>query len=156
MIKVRESQTYQQLNVCSHRVTEENREGWKKFFCASQLHQARNVTFVYINIPMTWTEAQSYCRAHHTDLASVRNMTENQKMAKVIPSGQIAWIGLFRHLWWSDGQIYSFHYWRNITQSGAGEMCVLANFADSGKWSGFWCDMEFPFICYSQSYKTTK
>ncbi|XP_054869190.1 putative C-type lectin domain family 20 member A [Amphiprion ocellaris] len=134
-----------------------NGGSWADYPCESTIPsvcsdvRGQNVTFVYINIPMTWTEAQSYCRAHHTDLASVRNMTENQKVVELIPSGQIAWIGLFRHLWWSDGQIYTFHYWRNITQSGAGEMCVLANFADSGKWSGFWCDMEFPFICYSQS-----
>uniref|UniRef100_A0A3Q1B896 C-type lectin domain-containing protein n=1 Tax=Amphiprion ocellaris TaxID=80972 RepID=A0A3Q1B896_AMPOC len=112
---------------------------WSGVGCDSDLTficYRQNVTFVYINIPMTWTEAQSYCRAHHTDLASVRNMTENQKVVELIPSGRKVWIGLFRHLSWSDGQIYSFHYWENTKLDGAGENCVAANFADSGKWSG--------------------
>ncbi|XP_054869095.1 snaclec purpureotin subunit beta-like [Amphiprion ocellaris] len=100
---------------------------------------------------MTWTEAQSYCRAHHTDLASVRNMTENQKVVELIPSGQIAWIGLFRHLSWSDGQIYSFHYWENTTLDEAEKSCVFASFQHSGKWFTFSCDWNIPFICYSQS-----
>ncbi|KAE8277081.1 hypothetical protein D5F01_LYC25132 [Larimichthys crocea] len=39
-----------------------------------------DVTFVLINKTMTWTEAQNYCRTNYTDLASVRNMTENQKI----------------------------------------------------------------------------
>ncbi|XP_035799713.2 putative C-type lectin domain family 20 member A, partial [Amphiprion ocellaris] len=132
-------------------------EKWNDYPCESTIPsvcsdvRGQNVTFVYINIPMTWTEAQSYCRAHHTDLASVRNMTENQKVVELIPSGRKVWIGLFRHLSWSDGQIYSFHYWENTKLDGAGENCVAANFADSGKWSGVGCDSDLTFICYSQS-----
>ncbi|XP_075946606.1 uncharacterized protein LOC142948447 [Anarhichas minor] len=60
-------------------------------------------TFVLINNTMTWTEAQSYCREHHTDLASVRNMEEIQKVQNLVPYGDV-WIGLSRDGWkWSDG-----------------------------------------------------
>ncbi|XP_068454392.1 putative C-type lectin domain family 20 member A isoform X2 [Clinocottus analis] len=38
-----------------------------------------NETFVFISTYMNWTEAQSYCREHHTDLAIVRNLEENLK-----------------------------------------------------------------------------
>ncbi|KAE8293743.1 hypothetical protein D5F01_LYC08857 [Larimichthys crocea] len=43
-------------------------------------NKGSDVTFVLINKTMTWTEAQNYCRTNYTDLASVRNMTENQKI----------------------------------------------------------------------------
>ncbi|CAI5648800.1 unnamed protein product [Oreochromis niloticus] len=63
-----------------------------------------NMTFVFINNSMTWMEAQSYCRANYTDLASVRNMSENQKAKELVPAGQKVWIGLFRDSWkWTDG-----------------------------------------------------
>ncbi|XP_029291754.1 macrophage mannose receptor 1-like, partial [Cottoperca gobio] len=71
-----------------------------------------NVTFVFINIPMTWTEAQSYCRANYRDLASVRNMAENQKIQDLVPAGGTAWIGLSRDSWkWSDGSDSTFRFW---------------------------------------------
>ncbi|KAE8277576.1 E-selectin CD62 antigen-like family member E Endothelial leukocyte adhesion molecule 1 [Larimichthys crocea] len=63
-----------------------------------------DVTFVLINKTMTWTEAQNYCRTNYTDLASVRNMTENQKIQDLKGTEDKVWIGLFRDSWkWSDG-----------------------------------------------------
>ncbi|XP_074500926.1 secretory phospholipase A2 receptor-like [Sebastes fasciatus] len=111
-----------------------------------------NVTFILINIPMTWTEAQSYCRDNYTDLASVRNMTDNQKVQELVPAGESVWIGLFRDSWkWSDGSNSSFRYW------GAGEpnnyqgrqTCVAADFSYSGQWDDNRCDVKRAFICYS-------
>ncbi|XP_033987759.1 uncharacterized protein LOC117483508 [Trematomus bernacchii] len=62
-----------------------------------------NATFVLINSLMTWTQAQSYCREHHTDLASVRNQTEHQQIFELFPGGNPYWIGLYRDSWkWSQ------------------------------------------------------
>ncbi|XP_018521328.1 macrophage mannose receptor 1-like isoform X1 [Lates calcarifer] len=109
-----------------------------------------NVTFVFINNLMTWTEAQSYCRANHTDLASVRNMEENQKIMELLPSGQSVWIGLFRDSWkWSDGSNSSFRYWITGEPNGGTENCVAANFHKSGKWEDQHCGQRRAFICYS-------
>ncbi|XP_038579609.1 L-selectin-like isoform X2 [Micropterus salmoides] len=111
-----------------------------------------NVTFVLTNNSMIWPEAQSYCREHYTDLASVRNMTENQRLNQLVPAGQPAWIGLFRDSWkWSDGRNSSFSYWRqdNGEPNGFNEICVAASFSYSGAWEDWTCDWRKALICYS-------
>uniref|UniRef100_A0A671YZW6 C-type lectin domain-containing protein n=1 Tax=Sparus aurata TaxID=8175 RepID=A0A671YZW6_SPAAU len=96
-----------------------------------------NVTFVLIETLMTWTEAQSYCREHHTDLASVRNTAENQKIKDLVSAGYIVWIGLFRDSWkWSDGSSSSFRHWLQGQPDNLGgkEACVVADLGSDGKW----------------------
>uniref|UniRef100_A0A8D0A1P2 C-type lectin domain-containing protein n=1 Tax=Sander lucioperca TaxID=283035 RepID=A0A8D0A1P2_SANLU len=117
----------------------------------SVLHfSGSDVTFVFINTSMTWTEAQSYCRAHYTDLVSVRNMAENQKVQEVAGGKWTwAWIGLFRDTWkWSDGSTSSFSFWKNGQPDNKKETCVAADFSQSGTWEDWSCDMERAFICY--------
>ncbi|XP_073326622.1 C-type lectin lectoxin-Phi1-like [Pagrus major] len=118
-----------------------------------------NVTFVLINTSMTLTEAQSYCRDHHTDLASVRNTAENQEVKDLIPPGGIAWIGLFRDSWkWSDGSNSSFRYWAQGQPDNDGgiEDCVVAHLGRDGKWWDVPCDLKRPFVCYSLLPTTTR
>uniref|UniRef100_A0A8D3CID5 C-type lectin domain-containing protein n=1 Tax=Scophthalmus maximus TaxID=52904 RepID=A0A8D3CID5_SCOMX len=69
--------------------------------------------FVYVNEYMNWSDAQNYCREHFTDLATVRNDTENLKIHKLLTENKDSWIGLFRdpHFYWSDGSVFSFSYW---------------------------------------------
>ncbi|XP_073326723.1 lactose-binding lectin l-2-like [Pagrus major] len=108
------------------------------------------VTFVLINTSMTWTEAQSYCRDHHTDLASVRNTAEHQELKDLVPSEQPAWIGLFRDSWkWSDGRNSSFRYWAQGEPNGGNQACVLVELGRDGKWWDDPCDLKIPFVCYS-------
>uniref|UniRef100_A0A8C9XNE2 C-type lectin domain-containing protein n=1 Tax=Sander lucioperca TaxID=283035 RepID=A0A8C9XNE2_SANLU len=137
-----------------------HRCGWMEVVCyaASTLlcapFSGSDVTFVFINTTsMTWTAAQSYCRDHYTDLASVRNMTENQKIQEVIVGGNLAWIGLFRDSWkWSNGSNSSFSFWKNgqPDNKNGNEACVAADFSQSGTWEDWPCDMERAFICYEQ------
>ncbi|XP_061590775.1 macrophage mannose receptor 1-like [Cololabis saira] len=111
----------------------------------------QTVTFVFINITMNWTDAQHYCREHHTDLASVRNMIENQKIKGVIPAGEYVWIGLFRDSWkWSDGSKLSFMNWNKDEPDNSGEndTCAAAGVKNSGKWEDGNCVIKRPFICY--------
>ncbi|XP_067383963.1 macrophage mannose receptor 1-like isoform X2 [Channa argus] len=113
-----------------------------------------NVKFVLVTTSMTWTQAQTYCRTHYTDLASVRNQNENQNILGLVPSGQRVWIGLFRDSWkWFDGSSSSFMYWRTTTKEPNNtqkkETCVAANFAASGQWEDWKCDYRKAFICYS-------
>ncbi|XP_032362463.1 secretory phospholipase A2 receptor isoform X2 [Etheostoma spectabile] len=111
-----------------------------------------NETFILTNMSMKWTQAQSYCRDHHTDLVSVRNTTENQKVRDVA-AGNRVWIGLSRESWkWLDGSKSSFRYWsengKEPNNREGGEACVVAHFNDSGKWEDWRCHYKRAFICY--------
>lgn len=65
-------------------------------------------SFIFVNKSMSWMDAQSYCRQHYADLASVRDEYENQQIQLISSSRQI-WIGLYRGPWkWSDGSSTSF------------------------------------------------
>ncbi|KAM4571421.1 lectin-like [Fundulus diaphanus] len=112
--------------------------------------QGQNASFIFINQSMTWTEALSYCREHHSDLASVRSTTENEQIKALIPSGEPeAWIGLYRFSWtWVDGSIFSFQHWRSGEPNGPTENCGAAVVDDGGKWEDWPCDWKMPFFCY--------
>nr|XP_033485443.1 L-selectin-like [Epinephelus lanceolatus] len=121
------------------------------------LFSGSDVTFILITKSMTWTEAQSHCRVNYTDLTSVRNMTENQKVQELIPAGERVWIGLFRDSWkWSDGSNSSFRHWipGQPDNNGGTEDCVTAYFGSSGQWYDEPCAIRRAFICYST--RTTK
>ncbi|XP_043954169.1 secretory phospholipase A2 receptor-like [Gambusia affinis] len=52
-------------------------------------------TYHYINQNKNWTEAQQYCREKHTDLVTVTNMKDMERL-KISAGGQSeAWIGLY-------------------------------------------------------------
>ncbi|XP_053346717.1 putative C-type lectin domain family 20 member A [Clarias gariepinus] len=52
-------------------------------------------------VAKSWYDAQSYCRLHYTDLASIKNTAENSFIGGL--SGGCNWFGLGRDPWkWSD------------------------------------------------------
>ncbi|CAK6981895.1 macrophage mannose receptor 1-like [Scomber scombrus] len=119
----------------------------KTFIC----YKRSNVTFILITVPMTWTKAQIHCRADHTDLATVRNEAENQKVKDLLKKAdeQHVWIGLFRDSWkWSDESKSSFRYWKSGEPDNGNEACVAMNFDHPGGWEDHNCDHNKPFICY--------
>ncbi|KAK1153205.1 snaclec coagulation factor IX/factor X-binding protein subunit B3-like, partial [Acipenser oxyrinchus oxyrinchus] len=83
----------------------------KAFMCYKE---TSNITGRYTLIEQlkTWTEAQQYCREHHTDLVSIKNASENEDLVKKA-QGKPFWIGLFNEPWkWShQGDNYTFHNW---------------------------------------------
>ncbi|KAF1391051.1 hypothetical protein PFLUV_G00064580 [Perca fluviatilis] len=131
--------------------------------CGSSRHavcadvRGSDVTFIIVTKALTWTQAQSYCRDNHTDLASVRNMAENQKVLVKIAGLDYVWIGLFRDSWkWSDGSNSSFSFWKTRQPDDNNETCVAADFSQSGAWEDWPCDMERAFICYGPVVTTSK
>ncbi|XP_041091079.1 major histocompatibility complex class I-related gene protein-like [Polyodon spathula] len=85
----------------------------KAFMCYKE---TSNITERYTLIEelKTWTEAQQYCREHHTDLVSIKRASENEDLVKKA-QGVPFWIGLFNVPWkWShQGDNYTFHTWKN-------------------------------------------
>ncbi|CAB1452670.1 unnamed protein product [Pleuronectes platessa] len=109
--------------------------------------------FVLVNQAKTWSEAQRHCREHFTDLATVTNDTDNNKIQQMIIPLAWASIGLYRdpQIYWSDGSSYSFSSWYQ-GQHLLGSMkvvCGVADFEQGGNWRLFSCEERKPFVCYS-------
>ncbi|XP_034404962.1 macrophage mannose receptor 1-like [Cyclopterus lumpus] len=138
---------------------------WKEVYCEktfkSVCFDVRGPNrFVLNTTKMNWTEAQSYCREHHTDLALVRNMEENQMVQSLVPSKGRVRIGLFTDPWkWSDGSDSSFRNWNPLEPrepGGSSEICVAADFSADGRWETLDCNVKSAFICYSDVVPVSK
>ncbi|XP_029998137.1 C-type mannose receptor 2-like [Sphaeramia orbicularis] len=104
--------------------------------------------FIVVSEVRTWPEAQSYCREHYTDLASVRNNSDNNQIKDLL-SAEYTWIGLYRDSWkWSDRSPVSFTNWRNGKPGGL--PCVLTH---KGQWEDRRCDIKLFFVCQTVSVK---
>ncbi|KAL1253174.1 hypothetical protein QQF64_017867 [Cirrhinus molitorella] len=130
---------------------------YRPFICYDGRQNA-SASYVMVYQYKTWTDAQSYCRKHHTDLISIRNETENQKIHYLFKNYYYyyyyVWIGLYRTRSWSDQSNSSFSNWTTGQPDNAGS-CTAVSFSDSGKWTDEYCYYRFPFICYSVSPLTS-
>lgn len=98
---------------------------------------------------MIWRDARSFCQAHHTDLAFVRNSSENGRIAALLPAD--AWIGLFRFSWkkWSDRKQVSFTDWgEGQPDSKEGMSCGAVDVTTATWWDDD-CSWKRPFVCYT-------
>ncbi|XP_016333234.1 macrophage mannose receptor 1-like [Sinocyclocheilus anshuiensis] len=103
--------------------------------------------FIINKTAMTWRDAQSYCRQHHTDLASISSPEQQNLISKE----SSLWIGLFLDSWeWSNQWSYFFRYWAadQPLLSLVSSNCAGMSTTDSGKWAQYSCDLKQPFICY--------
>ncbi|KAI7792228.1 putative L-selectin-like, partial [Triplophysa rosa] len=122
-------------------------------FCYDET-KAGGDRFVYVNdIDRSWHEAQSYCRQHYTDLATIRTQAENDQLLQV--SGR-AWIGLFRDSWkWSDGTDVSMSSinWMSTTRGVTGKTRPCGAADTAGRITDEDCSTTLPFICKWYSKK---
>ncbi|XP_057215739.1 C-type mannose receptor 2 [Triplophysa rosa] len=128
-------------------------------------YNRNNNTHSYIGIydRRSWTEAQRYCRQYYTDLANVRNQTENQKILE--STGGQVWIGLYRNRIWSNGQNTKYLNWRpetpyshpqpdngySVYGEWGNQHCTAVSLRHSGRWTDENCLSNRPFICYSRN-----
>ncbi|KAL4008840.1 hypothetical protein ACER0C_002692 [Sarotherodon galilaeus] len=111
---------------------------------------------------MTWTEAQSYCREHFTDLVTIYNSNINQLLLSISPRiNTWVWIGLYddRYSWkWSMegkhfyvGSTHEFLIWANGQPDcvNAKEHCVALQ--GQTQMNDRPCGDSYPFLCYNAS-----
>ncbi|RXN30216.1 C-type mannose receptor 2-like protein [Labeo rohita] len=121
------------------------------FFCYSENGTNR---FVFISNTRTWKEAQHYCRQYYTDLAVIRNPTENNELNVLMKPYTQAWIGLFRDVWkWSLSPLpslpvsTSFITWMTGQPDMLGLQRPCGVSDPTGLISDQLCSNVLPFLC---------
>ncbi|XP_026994737.2 macrophage mannose receptor 1-like, partial [Tachysurus fulvidraco] len=107
--------------------------------------------FIGITKPLSWPQAQAYCREHHTDLASALNSSDQNMLEQVKNIQGDSWIGLYRDTWkWSDGTIALNLPWASGQPNNyyGNENCVVVN---NGLFYDATCTKLYSFFCQSIS-----
>ncbi|MGL6083699.1 MAG: lectin-like protein [Gammaproteobacteria bacterium] len=102
---------------------------------------------------MTWSNAQTYCRQYHTDLASSRDEAQHLAL-KALTSGY-TWIGLFRDSWkWVDQTWFSTvkPMTKRINNALGNESCGYINKTQAADAR---CSDILPFVCYAGEVKSS-
>ncbi|KAG9278357.1 macrophage mannose receptor 1-like, partial [Astyanax mexicanus] len=97
---------------------------------------------------LTWFKAQSYCRKNYTDLVSIRDQEQNEKVNKEgMNSRDPFWIGLLRDDWqWADGGRSAYRNWWDDHPKSSPADCVKLV---SGKMYSVPCSNTGSALCYS-------
>ncbi|KAF3833580.1 hypothetical protein F7725_024784 [Dissostichus mawsoni] len=107
--------------------------------------------YILVETLKTWHEAMAYCRSKYTDLASVRNLSENNQISSLL-SGY-SWIGLHRKTWpyWSDKSPNIFTKWAtdNPVSTTRTQLSCASVSTTSGKWHDIDCGTNRHFFCQS-------
>ncbi|XP_069501456.1 uncharacterized protein [Ambystoma mexicanum] len=111
---------------------------------------------------MPWIEARKYCRAVHSDLASVPTtdvqMAITELLAGTTAAQRGAWLGLRKNRflgnwYWVNDEAFDFSYWHEGEPSNqVWEQCgmVSANPGRNFSWADECCAARLPAICYSE------
>uniref|UniRef100_A0A3B3CZ01 C-type lectin domain-containing protein n=1 Tax=Oryzias melastigma TaxID=30732 RepID=A0A3B3CZ01_ORYME len=106
-----------------------------------------------------WTQAQTYCRQKHTDLATIETSEEMDRVMNTVSSAGYSfkfWTGLYSNIkWrWSDGftGVFNDHnYWspEDSFHSRSDQICMVSKGHDLYvSWSDSNCSSLLPFVCY--------
>uniref|UniRef100_A0A8C6U8E3 C-type lectin domain-containing protein n=1 Tax=Neogobius melanostomus TaxID=47308 RepID=A0A8C6U8E3_9GOBI len=120
----------------------------------------------FVNINKTWDNAQEYCRKHYTDLATVSDRADAQRICGVnakCPGNKEPWIGLQHNKtinetwrWTQPGLEYDSSQKKWDTNHNQPDhfpanrdKCV---FARNKTWHDCPCSKTWPFICYNTTF----
>ncbi|KAG1969115.1 hypothetical protein F2P79_001322 [Pimephales promelas] len=113
----------------------------------------RKYQYQFINESKTWQDAQSYCRARFTDLATADSMSDVSLLVNSVDAGYrgSVWIGLHNgteYRWvWSMGSLSQYSNWYPGEPNGDGECVISFN----GRWYDESCSTVLPFVCFNDS-----
>ncbi|XP_066580864.1 C-type mannose receptor 2-like [Amia ocellicauda] len=123
--------------------------------------------YVFVNKPLGWIDAQQYCREKYTDLATVDNTEELDRLLNTADSASVwNWIGLYLDLnsWqWSltDSDFYrggqsEYRNWYTGQPDNRGgeENCV--SMGSGGEWYDDQCKVYHPILCFNESSNATQ
>ncbi|KAJ4919689.1 hypothetical protein JOQ06_022368 [Pogonophryne albipinna] len=120
--------------------------------CGSTLRPS----FHYYHELKTWREAQTFCREHHSDLATFRAGERFEDLF-----GHNVWIGLFKNTsdsewkWSETDEIANFTNWAVGEPNHDDENCVFMNMI-THKWNDAQCIREFSFLCSDETLVLVK
>uniref|UniRef100_A0A8C2IRH4 C-type lectin domain-containing protein n=1 Tax=Cyprinus carpio TaxID=7962 RepID=A0A8C2IRH4_CYPCA len=129
------------------------------FICYSRTCTKSSCTrqYHFVSESKTWTEAQRYCRQNYTDLATIDNMEEMNRLIKTVRGTYYGstWIGLYDEMnswrWSLDnaalGGGFKSWYVQQPVNSGGRSLCVYMSYYQ-GTWSEGFCSSAFRFVCY--------
>ncbi|XP_043101248.1 lactose-binding lectin l-2-like, partial [Puntigrus tetrazona] len=119
--------------------------------------------FYLVTKTMSWTQAQTYCRLHHSDLATVNSQTELNDLLKSLPSGfkDTFWLGLYRtdgYAPWvfSDGSKSLFSSWQSSQPNNADGIQYCVYTTVNGYWNDWDCSDKLPFMCYESKIQIVR
>lgn len=118
----------------------------------------------FIDETLIWEKAQTYCREQYTDLATVFDIEDMNRLVNTVQDStggftELAWIGLHDNLTSWKWSFSESHYYRNketdyrnwdIGQPdnfAGNQMCV--KMWSEGVWVDSQCSLKHPFICYN-------
>ncbi|XP_040929575.2 macrophage mannose receptor 1-like [Betta splendens] len=116
--------------------------------------------FYFVNTPLNWTDARSFCRQFYSDLATIENTADVSAVTNTTSNytGK-AWIGLLNIWIWSlnDTSLYGeggtgFLNWGPGYPVYGQQSCVLVfgiQTSAPGIWTNWYCTHALPFVCYN-------
>ncbi|KAK7910402.1 hypothetical protein WMY93_015086 [Mugilogobius chulae] len=137
-------------------------------FGQMRLSVSQNLMYHFINGPKSWAEAQTFCRKHYTDLATVNHMRDLERLRAAADGQTDVWIGLYqtsdkladRKWHWSQPEVKyneaEAEWWTGEPNDGEGvapESCVAIS--SDKKWADAPCHWTCYFVCYDETSNTT-
>ncbi|KAL6118400.1 uncharacterized protein ACO6RY_03207 [Pungitius sinensis] len=114
----------------------------------------------FVQEKMTWDEAQKYCREKYTDLATVYDMKDAERLCNSVECQSGAWIGLRKktnanRMWqWSlPGVKFNLSEAKWKDREGRVESQENCAAIRDGGWMDFPCNDKLPkwFVCYNET-----